>query len=97
MAIKTFVQVEHQTNQLGDIIPLCLKFHFQRYVINRVLEVRLAAAMNVGGTGVRFTVRIDQRKTFLFLDDHDRCFVEERVLHEIPRVGGLVHGQLGRF
>lgn len=97
MAIKTYVQVEFETNEVGDITPLCLVFHQRRYMIDRVLEARQATAMNVGGNGLRYTVRIAQRKTYLFLDDYNRWFVEEKVPHEIARVGGLVHGDMSRF
>jgi hypothetical protein len=36
-------------------------------------------------------VRIGHGKAYLFLDDLGRWFVEEKVSHEICRVGGLVH------
>lgn len=92
MAIKTFVQVGHETDELGSVVPLWLCFRGQKYPIDRVLEVRPAAALNAGGHGLRYTVRIRQRKAYLFLDDFNRWFVEEKVAHEIPRVGGLVQG-----
>ncbi len=97
MAIKTYVQVEYETNEFGAITPTCLTFHQKRYCIDKVLESCQAAASNVGGNGLRYTVRIAQRKTYLFMDDHNNWFVEENVPHEIARLGGLVHGDASRF
>ena len=97
MAIKTYVEVGHTTDQQGSITPLWLCFKSRHYQIDRVLEARQAVAQNVGGNGLRFTVRIGQRKTYLFLDDHNRWFVEEKVAHEIPRVGGIVLGEQYSF
>lgn len=91
MAKKTFVQVGHETNPQGIIRPLWLIFQEMRFVIDQVMDAGPAVAMNVGGHGQRFTVRIGHGKTYLFLDDFNRWFVEEKVAHEICRVGGLVH------
>lgn len=97
MAIKTYVQVGFVADELGGIQPHWLLFQQRRFQVDRVLDVRQAVALNVGGNGLRFTVRIGQRKTYLFLDDHNRWFVEEKVRHEIARVGGLVQEDLYAF
>ncbi|NLM85497.1 MAG: hypothetical protein GX171_02250 [Clostridiales bacterium] len=93
MAIKTYVPVGFETDEQGGLFPRWLCFRRQRFDIDQVLELRQAVAVNVGGHGLRFTVRIGQRKAYLFLDDYDRWFVEEKVPHEIARVGGLVIGE----
>lgn len=92
MAIKTYVEVGHDTNEQGQVTPRWLVFRSQRIDIGRVLEIRPSIALNTGGNGLRYTIRIGQRKAYIFLDDADRWFVEEKVPHEIPRVGGLVQG-----
>lgn len=92
MARKTFVQVGHETNEQGDIRPLWLIFREKRFVIDQVMDIGPAVAVNVGGYGLRYTVRIGHGKTYLFLDDFNRWFVEEKVPEEICRVGSLVHG-----
>lgn len=97
MAIKTYVQVEYEIDESGMITPLCLVFHKWTYPIDKVLEARQAIAVNAGGNGLRYTVRIAQRKTYLFLDDSNRWFVEEKVPHEIARVGGIIHEDMSRF
>lgn len=45
------------------------------YEIDRVLDIRQAAALKVGGCGLRYTCRIRGQQTYLFLDE-DRWFVE---------------------
>lgn len=92
MAMKTYVPVGYETDELGQLNPRWLRFRRQSFEIDQVLDARHAVAVNVGGNGLRFTVRIGQRKAYLFLDDYDRWFVEEKVPHEIARVGGLVSG-----
>ena len=91
MARKTFVQVGHETDEGGSILPRWLVFRGRCFSIDQVLDEGPAVAVNVGGNGFRYTVRIGHGKTYLFLDDVGRWFVEEKVAHEICRVGGLVH------
>lgn len=93
MAIKTFVKVGFRTDEQGGIMPVWMDFRSQRYQIDKVLEARPACAVNAGGTGLRYLVRIGQRKAYLFLDDFNRWFVEEKVPYEIARMGGLVHAE----
>ena len=83
--------------QLLPITPRWLVFRQRRIEIDRVLEFRPAVAVNTGGHGLRYTIRVGQRKAFLFLDDAGRWFVEEKVPHEIPRVGGIVQGDAYSF
>lgn len=97
MALKTFVRVGFQADEQGGIQPVWMDFRHQRYLIDKVLESRPACAVNAGGTGLRYLVRIGQRKAYLFLDDFNRWFVEEKVPYEIARMGGLVHGELYPF
>lgn len=91
MARKTFVAVGHETDESGGMLPRWLVFRERRFLIDQVLDMGPAVAVNVGGNGLRYTVRIGQGKAYLFLDDCGRWFVEEKVSHEICRVGGLVH------
>ncbi len=75
---KVYVDVTLKQDKYGTIIPLSVTWEDGRkYEIDRVLDVRRAAATKVGGTGVRFTVRILGRETYLF-DDGERWFVEAK-------------------
>jgi hypothetical protein len=75
---KVYVDVTLKQNKYGEIIPLSVTWEDGRkYEIDRVVDVRRAASTKVGGNGVRFTVRILGRETYLF-DDGERWFVEAK-------------------
>lgn len=75
---KVYVDVTLKQDKYGNIIPLSVTWEDgKRYEIDRVLDVRRAAATKVGGTGIRFTVRILGRVTYLF-QDGERWFVEAK-------------------
>lgn len=75
---KVYVDVTLKQDKYGTIVPLSVTWEDgTKYEIDRVLDVRRAAATKVGGTGVRFAVRILGRETYLF-DDGKRWFVEAK-------------------
>ena len=47
---------------------------------DRVCSRQRAAATKVGGTGIRYTIMIGGRQTYLF-EDEDQWFVEAKNLH----------------
>ena len=85
MAIRTFVKVTALQDEQGKITPQYLTFKDQVYEIDKVLDVRHAPAINAGGVGMRYTIRIGPRKTYLFQDSAHRWFVEEK------DPGGRIH------
>ena len=73
---KVYVTVFAKFAPDGKITPLRMVWtDGRRYEIDRVLDVRRAASLKVGGTGIRYTVRILGQERFLYLDDN-RWFVE---------------------
>ena len=52
----------------------------KEYSIDRVCSRQRAAATKVGGTGIRYTIMIGGRQTYLF-EDEDQWFVEAKNLH----------------
>ena len=63
--------------------PVSLTFEDgKEYSIDRVCSCgrRRAAATKVGGTGIRYTIMIGGRQTYLF-EDEDQWFVEAKNLH----------------
>ncbi len=50
----------------------------EKYTIDAVRDRRQAAATKAGGTGIRYTIRIGARETYLF-EDGETWFVEARV------------------
>ena len=73
---KVYVEVTAAFSPDGTIIPLSITWQDGTvYEIDRVLDIRRAAALKAGGCGLRYTCRIHGQQTYLFLDE-DRWFVE---------------------
>ncbi len=78
MDTKVYVDVTVRFDADGRITPLEIRWEDGRvYQIDRVLDVRRAASLKAGGTGIRYTVRISGKETFLFLEE-TRWFVVRR-------------------
>ncbi len=78
MSRKVYVQVTAAFAPDGTVRPLSVTWADGTvYEIDRVLDVRQAAATKAGGCGLRYTCRIRGQQTYLFLDD-DRWFVEAK-------------------
>ena len=53
----------------GNVRPLTITFeNGKTYTIDRLKERKRAAATKVGGTGIRYTVVIQNRETYLFTE-----------------------------
>lgn len=86
---RKYIQVRTDFDEQGNARPLSLLYDGQRLLIDRLLDRRPAAATKAGGQGMRYTIRIGKHETYLFQDDQNRWFVEERTdVHELPRVPG---------
>ena len=73
---KVFIGVNARFDPDGTLIPLSVIWEDGRtFEIDRVLDVRRAASLKAGGTGLRYTVRIGGRETFIFLEE-GRWFAE---------------------
>jgi len=76
---KEYVAILAQINLDGTIQPLSVLLHDGRkYDIDEIKDKCRAASLKAGGCGIRYTVRIGTRDTFLF-DEDGRWFVEMRV------------------
>ncbi|CVK21741.1 MULTISPECIES: hypothetical protein [Sporomusa] len=61
----------------GKIKPLYLHWEDGRkFEVDRVLDVRIAASLKVGGHGMRYTCRIAGKQVYLFCVDN-KWFVEK--------------------
>lgn len=73
---KEFVKVNLTVDEEGNVRPNSIVFQKDHiFEIDRLKDVRRAAATKVGGTGIRYTVVIKGKETYLFEDD-GRWFVE---------------------
>ncbi len=76
MSRKVYVEVTAVFTPEGQVLPREVHWEDGRvYTVDRVLDIRHAAAMKAGGCGIRYTCRIRGQQTYLFLDN-DRWFVE---------------------
>lgn len=78
MAHRTYVKVFMEVNEVGDVLPVRITWADGRtFEVDRLLDVRRAAATKAGGQGMRYTCRILGRETYLF-EDEGRWFVEAK-------------------
>ena len=76
--IKKYVEVVADFSPDGEVKPLCIIWDTGvRYQIDRVLEARQAHSLKTGGTGIRYTIRVGGRRTYLWYEG-PRWFVEAK-------------------
>ncbi len=76
---KTYVDVILKNDKEGKIRPLSVIWEDGRaYEIDRLISKCRAASTKVGGVGIRYTVVISGKETYLFHED-DKWFVEAKV------------------
>jgi hypothetical protein len=74
---KTYVEVTARFDTEGRILPLKIMWRDgSSFFIDKVLDIRPAASLKAGGAGIRYTCRVNQKETYLFLEEN-RWFVEE--------------------
>ena len=87
MNIKVYVDVTARFNSEGVLIPLSLTWeNGEEFEIDRVTDIRQAAAMKAGGQGDRYTIWVRGKQSYLFFERNHyltgnnlgRWFVERR-------------------
>ena len=69
MKIKVYVDVDASFRQDGFMIPKSLVWEDgTRYIIDKVTDIRQAAAMKAGGQGDRYTIIINGKQSYLFFE-----------------------------
>ena len=85
--IKVYVDVTAKFNSDGVLIPLSLTWEDgEEFEIDRVTDIRQAAAMKAGGQGDRYTIWVRGQQSYLFFERNcsltgnnlGRWFVERR-------------------
>ena len=88
MNIKVYVDVTAKFNSDGFLIPINLTWEDgQVFEIDRVTDIRQAAAMKAGGQGDRYTIIINGKQSYLFFERSTnlygnvigRWFVERKI------------------
>lgn len=81
-AQRVYVDVKAAFNAAGNLMPLEIKWiDGNVYEIDKVTDIRQAAAQKSGGNGDRYTIRVRGKQTYLFFE----------------RSGALSGNNLGRF
>ncbi len=76
---KVYVEVNVTHLPDGSAHPNFIKFeNDEKYKIDRVIKKCRAASTKVGGTGIRYTVQICGKLTFLFDEENGKWFVEAK-------------------
>ena len=69
MLNKVYVDVTAKFNSDGLLYPTSITWEDgRRYLIDKVTDIRQAAAMKAGGQGDRYTVWINGRQSYLFFE-----------------------------
>ncbi len=69
MNIKVYVDVDVEIRQDGYMTPKSLLWEDgTRYIIDKVMDIRQAAAMKAGGQGDRYTIIINGKQSYLFFE-----------------------------
>lgn len=75
---KVYVPVTLKVSPEGNIRPMTITFDDHVYQIDRLRQCCRCHSTKVGGTGIRYTVVINNQTTYLFADDEGRWFVEAK-------------------
>lgn len=87
--IKVYVATTAAFDSDGRLRPTSITWeNGKKYIIDKVTDVRQAAAMRAGGQGDRYTVLINGRQSYLFFErgtartgpNIGRWFVERKVV-----------------
>lgn len=67
--LKVYVPVDVEFQSDGTMLPRIIVWEDgTRYEIDRVIDIRQAAAMRAGGQGDRYTIMIDGKQSYLFFE-----------------------------
>ena len=74
---KRYVDVFARFDTDGRIIPIKINWYDGTVLfVDKVVDIRRAASLKAGGAGIRYTCRINNQETYLFLEEN-KWFVEE--------------------
>lgn len=75
---KVFVAVNADYSTEGRVLPRSFVWEDgRRFVVDRVLDIRKATSLKTGGTGVRYTVIVRGKQSYMWFDDREnKWFVE---------------------
>lgn len=79
--VRKYVPVIVRFEEDGKLRPLEIEYEDadgkKRFIIDQVLDIRRAACQSAGGTGDRYTIRIKNQQTYLWLEE-GRWFISAK-------------------
>lgn len=87
--IKVYVQVRASFNEDGLMLPFSILWEDgRRFKIDRVSDIKQAAAMRCGGQGDRYTIWVNGKQSYLYFErstslsgnNLGRWFVERKAI-----------------
>ena len=67
---KVYVDVTENSMKDGRLVPLSFVWEDgAEYSVDKVVDVRPAASLKAGGVGMRYTVKVRNRTTHMFLEE----------------------------
>jgi len=67
--IKVYVAVNADFDEYGRLIPHIVTWEDgKKYIIDKVTDIRQAAAQKAGGQGDRYTIWINGQRSYLFFE-----------------------------
>lgn len=74
---KKYVKVVLEIDEMGRKTPKTVIYNDEKFEIDKVIDVKTAPSMKVGGVGERYRVRIKGKETYIFFEKN-KWFVEEK-------------------
>jgi hypothetical protein len=72
---KVYVDVNEDRLKDGQLLPRSFVWEDGNcYEVDKILDVRPAASLKAGGTGMRYTVRVMHKETFMYLEEDGDSF-----------------------
>lgn len=82
-ACKVYVDVNAIFTRDGRLLPKSIVWKDgRRYDIQRIRQITRAASLRAGGVGLRYTCMIEGKESYLYYEENNRWFVEERLRKE---------------
>lgn len=78
MARKAYIPVNVRVDADGKLIPLSIEWeNGVIYKIDRITDTRRAASVEAGGMGIRYTIVVNGKTSYLFYEN-PKWFVEAK-------------------
>lgn len=74
--VKKYVDVLVEWTSIGGKLPRVIKWEDGRkFPVDRILDIRPAASLKAGGCGMRYTILVHGKQSYIYLEE-DKWFVE---------------------